>query len=103
MHASPNGKHGWHSGVLIGLILFGPLFEIQLTFSSDQKMIRTVLIFIATLVLASTSFAHEGHGHPDHQSGVTHYIVNPSHAIPVLLTVAAAITIGILIRRTRRA
>ncbi len=65
-------------------------------------MIRTVLIFVASLVSASASLAHEGHGHPDHQNGVMHYVVNPSHATSIVFTVAAVIAIGYLIRRVRR-
>jgi len=66
-------------------------------------MTRTVLIVVASLVSASVSFAHEGHGHPDHQNGAMHYVVNPSHAATIVFTVAAAIAIGYLIRRVRRA
>ena len=65
-------------------------------------MLRQVLVFAASLILASAAFAHEGHGDPAHQHGATHYVVNPSHATPVLFTVTAVIGLGLLIRRSVR-
>ena len=66
-------------------------------------MSRAVSILAVSLMIGSTVFAHEGHGHPAHQAGATHYVVNPSHAVPVVLTVAFVIGLGALIRRARRA
>ena len=65
-------------------------------------MIRSIFTFFAMIASASAAFAHEGHGHPAHQEGVTHYVVNPSHAVPVILAIAIAVVAGILIRRGRR-
>ncbi|MEJ7590580.1 MAG: hypothetical protein WKF77_03470 [Planctomycetaceae bacterium] len=62
-------------------------------------MLRSVSILAASLILTSAAFAHEGHGHPQHQHGATHYVVNPSHAVPIVLTVAAVSGVGLLIRR----
>ena len=71
------------------------------------KMFRLTSIIAASFMLTSAAFAHEGHGDPAHQHGVTHYVINPSHAIPIGLTVvaviAAVIAVGVLIRRNRRA
>ncbi len=62
-------------------------------------MLRSLSILVVSLILTTTTFAHEGHGHPAHQHGATHYVVNPSHAVPVVLTVAGVIGLGLLIRR----
>jgi len=56
-------------------------------------------VFSAAVPLA----AHEGHGHPGAQDGVLHYVVNPSHAVPVLVTSALALVLGwMLFRRFAR-
>ncbi len=65
-------------------------------------MLRSVSISVASLILASAAFAHEGHGDPSHQHGATHYAVNPSHAVPIVLTVGAVTGLGLLIRRSVR-
>ena len=65
-------------------------------------MLRSVLILAALLILAPATLAHEGHGHPEHQHGATHYVVNPSHAVPIVLTVAVGIGVGLLIHRSPR-
>jgi len=65
-------------------------------------MLRFVSIPAVSLILTSAVFAHEGHGDAAHQHGATHYVVNPSHAVPIVLTVAAVIGLGLLIRRTVR-
>jgi hypothetical protein len=75
---------------------------IQTIFDSGLKMFRAASILAILLIMGSTAFAHEGHGHPEHQTGATHYVVNPSHAVPIVLTVAAVIGLGALIRRARR-
>lgn len=62
-------------------------------------MFRSVSSLATSLILTSAAFAHEGHGHPSHQHGVTHYVINPSHAVPIVLTVAAVVGLGLLIRR----
>lgn len=49
-----------------------------------------LMCIVATGLLSPEALAHEGHGHPAHQDGVIHYLVNPSHALPVVLTCAAA-------------
>ena len=65
-------------------------------------MLRSISIPAVLLILTSAAFAHEGHGDPAHQRGATHYVVNPSHAVPIVLTVAAVIGLGLLIRRSVR-
>ena len=62
-------------------------------------MLRSLSILAASLILTTATFAHEGHGHPAHQHGATHYVVNPSHAVPIMLTVVGVIGLGLLIRR----
>jgi hypothetical protein len=64
------------------------------------KMLRSFTTFAALICLTSTVIAHEGHGHPEHQQGATHYLVNPSHALPILLLASAIVVIGMLISRT---
>jgi hypothetical protein len=66
-------------------------------------MLRSLFISSAWLILSTATFAHEGHGDPAHQHGATHYAVNPSHAVPIVLTVASVIGLGLLIRRGWRA
>ena len=44
------------------------------------------------LFAESAVFAHEGHGDPEHTDGMIHYVVNPSHAIPVMLSVLVVAT-----------
>jgi len=67
-----------------------------------SKMLRSVTSIAAFICLTSVVIAHEGHGHPEHQQGATHYLVNPSHALPVLFSVAAIAGIGFLISRSVR-
>jgi len=66
------------------------------------EMLRSFTSLAALICLTSTLIAHEGHGHPEHQQGATHYLVNPSHALPILLSVAAVAGIGFLINRSVR-
>lgn len=59
---------------------------------------------IATLLQSGVVLAHEGHGHPSWQSGVMHYVLNPVHAIPVLLVGCVAFLVGRMVasRAARR-
>ena len=50
---------------------------------------HTVIRFSAFVSLAGTLFGHEGHGHPATQSGLLHYIVNPSHCVPMACVLIA--------------
>jgi len=65
-------------------------------------MFRTIALACTLLTLVSSVSAHEGHGHPEHQSGVLHYAVNPSHAIPVVLAGIVTLMVVWFIRRVRR-
>jgi len=65
-------------------------------------MLRSFLSLATLLIVTSAALAHEGHGHPAHQHGVTHYVVNPSHAVPILLTVAAVAGLGLVVRNCVR-
>jgi len=51
---------------------------------------------IALLPLAAS--AHPGHGETDGYT-ITHYFVEPSHAVVILLAVAAALAIGRAVRK----
>jgi hypothetical protein len=72
----------------------------SLTSKVIPEMFRSVTSLAALICLSSAVIAHEGHGHPEHQQGVSHYLVNPSHALPILLSVAAIAGIGFLIGRS---
>jgi hydrogenase/urease accessory protein HupE len=65
-------------------------------------MFRTIAIACTLFTMISSVSAHEGHGNPEHQSGVMHYVVNPSHAIPVVLVCLVALMVVWFIRRVRR-
>jgi hypothetical protein len=62
---------------------------------SRQLMIAAVLVVYSVV----TCQAHEGHGHENPLSP-GHYIANPEHALPIALTLMAALAGGWLIYRT---
>ncbi len=64
------------------------------------KMLHSFTSLVALICLNSAVIAHEGHGHPEHQQGATHYLLNPSHALPILLSVTAIVGISLLIGRS---
>ena len=71
----------------------------QSRLSGSLSVACSLAMFCAAAPLA----AHEGHGHPDAQDGVLHYVVNPSHAVPALVTAALALSLGwMLFRRFAR-
>ncbi len=47
--------------------------------------LRSLAGALAILAVMPHSFAHEGHGHPEHPQGILHYVMNPTHALPVVL------------------
>ena len=51
------------------------------------------------LLIGSSAFAHEGHGHPEHTDGVLHYLVNPSHSAGGILAMVAAVAIVVVARK----
>ncbi|MDA1230408.1 MAG: hypothetical protein O2856_06510 [Planctomycetota bacterium] len=65
-------------------------------------MLRSVTSLAAVFALASTALAHEGHGHAAHQHGAIHYVVNPSHAVSIVLFVAAIVALGWRVSRSVR-
>ena len=71
-----------------------------------SRMNRTLAIFalsIAALSMkASSILAHEGHGHPDHQDGVSHYAVNPSHGLPIMIGAVVMVAGGMMLARALR-
>jgi hypothetical protein len=52
-----------------------------------SRLFCSGLVFL-TIAHCSPLVAHEGHGHPEHQNGLLHYLLNPAHSLPVLATVA---------------
>ena len=56
------------------------------------------LLMIAALLSGLAGFAHEGHGHT-HDFTITHYLIEPEHAFPVIAAVAIVI---LLIKGYRR-
>ncbi len=74
----------------------------RLLIQSDLTMLRPISFVTILCLQLPTILAHEGHGLPTHEHGVSHYVVNPSHAVPMLLTVAAATGLWLLIRQLRR-
>jgi hypothetical protein len=52
-----------------------------------SRLFFTGVVFLR-IANCSPLVAHEGHGHPEHQSGLLHYLVNPAHSLPVMAAVA---------------
>ena len=46
---------------------------------------------VASLFPSVAVFGHEGHGHPEHQDGIYHYVINPSHAVPTVCVIAVSL------------
>lgn len=71
-----------------------------------SRMNRTLAIFALSVAAvsmnASSILAHEGHGHPDHQDGVSHYVVNPSHALPIMIGAVVLIAGCVMLVRALR-
>ena len=65
-------------------------------------MLRSLSGALAIFALMPSVFAHEGHGHPEHPQGILHYVVNPSHALPIVICCAAALIAGLAARRMFR-
>ncbi len=62
----------------------------RVRFPDSRSIAGSLLGVCAAAPLA----AHEGHGLPGVQHGVLHYIVNPSHAVPTLVTAFIAFGLG---------
>lgn len=52
--------------------------------------------------LVNVALGHAGHGHPEIQSGVLHYVLNPSHFAPGLATCAVLAVGGMFLASRRR-
>lgn len=48
----------------------------------------SVAALLVAFSAASVTIAHEGHGHPEMQTGLMHYVSSPVHLVPVLLAAA---------------
>lgn len=53
-------------------------------------MKKLIAFFIASGLMPLIGFAHEGHGHT-HGFTITHYIVEPDHALLTWVAISAAI------------
>ncbi|MFM7059045.1 MAG: hypothetical protein ACKO2P_19215 [Planctomycetota bacterium] len=56
---------------------------------------------LISICFAAPLAAHEGHGAPDAQHGLLHYVVNPSHAVPALVITAITVLLVARLRRRR--
>ncbi|MEY3457382.1 MAG: hypothetical protein RL215_539 [Planctomycetota bacterium] len=58
-----------------------------------MRFLNLTAVFTCLLLLNSSAvlMAHEGHGVPTAGDGLLHYLVNPSHAIPLVLISVAVI------------
>jgi len=74
---------------------------VRVRFPGPRSIAGCLLGVCATAPLS----AHEGHGLPGAQHGVLHYVVNPSHSVPALVTALVAVGLGWTLFRkvTRRA
>ena len=52
--------------------------------------------------LVNVALGHPGHGPADIQSGVLHYVVNPSHFAPGLVVCAVIAVSGLVLNARRR-
>jgi hypothetical protein len=71
-------------------------------FRMNRTLIASALSLVAMSVIAAPAECHEGHGHPDHQHGASHYVVNPSHAMPILAGVSMMVFGGLALRQVLR-
>jgi hypothetical protein len=72
-------------------------------FSKDHPMHRTFAWLAACLLLpAEAAWAHPGHGVTPPDSPA-HYVLEPLHALPVLLIVLAIVGVRVVSRRRARA
>ncbi|PQV53721.1 hypothetical protein LX70_03728 [Defluviimonas denitrificans] len=55
----------------------------------------------AATLLAGPALAHQGH-EAAREIGALHWVSEPDHAIAVVLTVAAALFVGVVLLRSRR-
>ncbi len=101
-----NGSNDWRRKDLQQLLFFRTNLQTRpdklILSKVIPEMLRSFASLAALICLTSTVIAHEGHGHPEYQQGATHYLVNPSHGLPILLSVAVIAGIGFLIGRSVR-
>jgi len=53
------------------------------------KLAFYLFSLIVTFISSNVMLAHPGHGDPQHQEGILHYLTAPEHFIPILLVFAA--------------
>jgi hypothetical protein len=71
-------------------------------FQMHRTRISSLLSVVATVLACGVAMSHEGHGHPGHQHGASHYVVNPSHSIPIATGVAVTVMGALMLRRSLR-
>ncbi len=85
-----------------GTFVFRFLMSVR---SAPVQARRPALQFTAccliSICLAAPLNAHEGHGAPHVQHGLLHYVVNPSHSVPAVVTAAVAILLATRLLRKR--
>ena len=68
----------------------------------NRTLITSFLSLVTMSIAAAPAECHEGHGHPDHKDGVSHYVVNPSHAMPILAGASMMVFGGLALRQLLR-
>ena len=61
-------------------------------------MKKSIAFFVASGLMPLIGFAHEGHGHT-HGFTITHYIVEPDHALLTWVALTAAIVLIVANRK----
>lgn len=68
---------------------------------SPVAIFSRVTTFSLLTVAARSAVAHPGHGNPDLQDGLAHYLTSPLHVGPAVLLVVAGLTIAAVRRVVR--
>ena len=70
---------------------------------SSRARASALVVFLLLLPCAPAAIAHEGHGLPGFTHTVLHFLIEPVHALPILLAAGAVLWFGLAARRRRRA
>lgn len=70
-----------------------------IVYDSAMKFLTTLTTAIAFALLSSSVNAHPGHGVPEEQVGVWHYIMSAQHFLPI---VTLALSLFVIALRKRR-
>ena len=58
-----------------------------------MKLYRTALMALTLTMLPSMAVAHPGHGRPEVEHSVLHYVVSPTHFLPPIIAVGLLVLI----------